>query len=371
VAHKANLTEALSRALADRVTLCDMTVGRKGLLAYVKSVNGNVVKVVPDNGRLKVVAGNLTSWIGDSDWIGEKTPMSLCELRVMPHHSVKPNMGSLELAEAISKVYPFAATDDNRPVLRCIYFVAGEGKLELVTADGFRLAHIALDYEGEGQALIEHDDLRGMSRALARAKRVSLGFEKEGMGNLDKLIISTELTEYRFQSLNGNFPDWQKLIPTEFKSTASFDTVEVLRAISSLKALADSKSYPIDLTIGEGTIRLTSPDNKGEVIISADTEGEPTEIRIDGGYLASVVKACGGMVELKVTNGYSPMLFSQNGYQVVCMPMLTDKANQQAKAEREAKQAETKEPEVAEPEAEVEAEPKKAKRSRAKEPVTV
>jgi len=171
VAHKANLTEALSRALADRVTLCDITVGRKGLLTYIKSVNGNVVKVVPDsdNGsvkRLKVVAGNLTSWIGDGDWIGEKTPMTLCELRVMPHHSVKPNMGSLELSEAISKVYPFAARDDNRPVLRCIYFVTNEGKLDLVSADGFRLAHVALDYEGEGQALIEHEDLKGIARAL-------------------------------------------------------------------------------------------------------------------------------------------------------------------------------------------------------------
>ena len=212
---------------------------------------------------------------------------------------------------------------------------------------------------------------------------MSLGFEKNGVGNLDKLIISTELTEYRFQSLNGNFPDWQKLIPTEFKTTAFFDTVEVLRATSSLKALTSAKSYPIDLTIGEGTIRMTSPDDKGEVIISADTDGEATEIRIDGAYLASIVKACGGMVELKVTNGYSPMLFSQNGYQVVCMPMLTDKANQQAKADREAK---ARQAEPTEPSGEVEpqpqsvssvssetepVEPKKAKRSRAKEPVAV
>jgi hypothetical protein len=69
--------------------------------------------------------------------------------------------------------------------------------------------------------------------------------------------------------------------------------------------------------------------------------------------------------KIKVANGYSPMLFSQNGYEVVCVPMLTEKANEQAKAEREAKQAETTEPE---PEAE---KPKKAKYSRKREKVAV
>ena len=51
VAHKATLVNALSRALADRVMLMDLTIGRKGLLGYLKSLGGsNVVKVIPSNG---------------------------------------------------------------------------------------------------------------------------------------------------------------------------------------------------------------------------------------------------------------------------------------------------------------------------------
>jgi F0F1-type ATP synthase membrane subunit b/b' len=50
------------------------------------------------------------------------------------------------------------------------------------------------------------------------------------------------------------------------------------------------------------------------------------------------------MVDFKLTNAYSPMLFTVNGYQLVVMPMITDKAKEQAKAETEAKakQAEEK-----------------------------
>jgi len=155
VAHKAMLVNALSRALAERVMLMDFTIGRKGLLGYLKALGGsNVVKMIPSNGsaspsgegqanghkRLKVICGSNTSLIADNDWIGDKTPMSLCEVRVSPSNTVKPNVGASELAEALARVLPFTAKDDNRPVLQCVNFVANDGKLTLVSADGFRLA---------------------------------------------------------------------------------------------------------------------------------------------------------------------------------------------------------------------------------------
>jgi DNA polymerase-3 subunit beta len=118
---------------------------------------------------------------------------------------------------------------------------------------------------------------------------------------------------------------------------------------------------------------MADSDDKGQAELTADTEGE-VKVRVNGGYLTTTLRACGGMVELKLTNAYSPMLFSLDGYQVVVMPMMTNEANQQAKKDKEAKTAEpvpTEQVEVKTTEpAEVKAEkPKKAKRSREKEPV--
>jgi DNA polymerase-3 subunit beta len=115
---------------------------------------------------------------------------------------------------------------------------------------------------------------------------------------------------------------------------------------------------------------MANPDDKGQADILADTDGEGF-VRIDGGYLADALKACGGMAELKLTNAYSSMLFTVNGYQLVVMPMLTDKANEQAKKDREAK--DEAKPATTEPEAEKTepAKPKKAKHSKTKEPVAV
>jgi DNA polymerase-3 subunit beta len=388
VAHKATLVNALSRALSERVMLLDFTIGRRGLLGYLKALSGsNIVKIVPDGGsasevrtsdkRLKVTCGSNTSYLEDSAWIGEKTPMTMCEVRISPNRIVKPNIGGLELAEALNRVLPFTAKEDNRPVLQCVLFKAKEGKLTMVSADGFRLAVVNLDYDGEGKALINCDDLKGIANALRKAHRVALSFEASG-DSLDgtSLVIDTEITRYKWRGADGSFPDYEKLIPTETIVTAHLDTVEAVKAIASLKVLADSKSYPIDLHLNGGVV-MSSPDDKGEVTMPADIEGGEVRVRIDGSYLADALRACGGMVDFKVTDGKSPVLFAVDGYQLVVMPMLT------ADSQKPEPQAENTEPETeAEPEAEPEAEKteavaeavvkaEKPKRNRKKEPVAV
>ena len=406
VAHKATLVNALGRALAERVMVSDFTIGRKGFLGYLKALAGsNIVKITTANGdasvsqvngkRLRVVCGSNTSYLEDLAWVGDKTPMTLCEVRISPNRTVKPNIGGLELAEALNRVLPFTATEDTRPVLQCVLFKAGEGKLTLVSADGFRLAVVTLDCAVEGQALIHRDELRGIANALRKAHRVNLSFEQSG-DSLDgtSLVIDTEITRYKWRGADGSFPDYEKLIPAEANVTAHLDTVEAGKAIASLKALADSKSYPIDLHLNGGIV-MSSPDDKGEVTMPADIEGGEVRVRIDGAYLTEALRACGGMVDFKLTDGKSPVLFVVDGYQLVVMPMLTGEAKAEAEPEGEAEakpeDTEATEPEPeAEPEAAEDTEPvaeqdeatepaetiaktekPKRKRSKAKEPVAV
>ena len=253
-----------------------------------------------------------------------------------------PNIGASELADSLNRVLPFTAKDDTRPILQCVNFIAKEGKLTIVSADGFRLAIETLSFdEQDGQALVRADDLKGVVSALKRAKRARVSFEPSGK-SLDgmSLIIDTELIRYNWVSVEGSFPDWLKLIPTEFNTVAHFDTLEGIKAVNSLKALLTGKECPIDLTIGEGKIVMASPDDKGQAELPADIDGQ-VQVRVDGQYLAQALRACGGMVDLKLTNGYSPMLFSSNGYQLVVMPMLSDNAKEQEKADRQAKGEQT------------------------------
>ena len=167
VCHRERLVGALSRAQAPKVRIGEIELGRKGFLNYLRALGGsNVVKVTPDAGAseaqasekgLRVVCGCNTSYLGNGAWVTEKMVIAdTCEVRVSPNTSVIPNLGALELAEALSRVIPFAAgKKDERPVLKCIRFAQRDGKLTLTATDGYRLAETTLDFEdGEGEALI-------------------------------------------------------------------------------------------------------------------------------------------------------------------------------------------------------------------------
>ena len=367
------LLTALSRAVADRVTLSGVTVGRKGLQSYLKALGGsNIVKVAPSNGsasesqiaaRLKVVCGPNVSFLDDGAWIADKTPQTFCEVRVSPSYTVKPNVGTTELAQAIARVLPFTAENDTRPVLQCVKFEASDGKLTLVSSDGFALAVTTLDYDdGEGQVLVNRDDLKGIVNALKRARRARVGFEVDANGHTN-LIVETELVRYKWLGWTGTFPNYTQLIPTEFSSLGHFDTVEATKAANSLQALQGSRKAAIDLTIGDGKMVMSSPDDKGQAELPTNTDGDVMTVRLDGRYLIQALKACGGMVELRLKGRAEPTVFDVDGYQLVIMPMITP--TPQAKGEAEA---------VAEAEAIVQKseprqKPKRKRKPKAEEPV--
>ena len=109
-------------------------------------------------------------------------------------------------------------------------------------------------------------------------------------------------------------------------------------------------------------LRVLYPDDKGQAELTADINGEGF-VRIDGSYLVQVLKACGGMVDFSLTNALSPMLFTLDGYRVVVMPMVTDKAQKEAKATEPPTESVAKPEPITEPEVVTKAEAK-PKRSR-------
>jgi len=122
---------------------------------------------------------------------------------------------------------------------------------------------------------------------------------------------------------------------------------------------------------------MSNPDDKGEVTIPADIEGGEVKVRIDGSYLTEALRACGGMVDLRIADGKSPVLFETDGYKLVTMPMLTSESPKTETETEEPAQEPTEEPtepeaENTEPVAEAEGNGSKPRRKRkAKELVAV
>jgi len=96
-----------------------------------------------------------------------------------------------------------------------------------------------------------------------------LGFQNGGE-KLDSksLVLDTELIRYKWQSQEGEYPDYEKVIPSEFQATATFDTKEALRVSQSLTAIWYDDSLkreyrPITLTIGDGKVIFEAKEDRG------------------------------------------------------------------------------------------------------------
>jgi len=323
-------------------------------LSYIKALAGsNIVKVIPANGNasgsqvigkaLKVVCGNHQSYIPNMAWLKEKTPVTLCQVKVSPSYAVMPNLGANELAETLSKVIPFAATGDDRPALACVKVAQKNDKLVLIAADGFTLGEFSLDFEaGEAEALINHDDLKGLMPALRKAKRVKVSFEEKpdnGNGGLlaKSLVIDTELIKYKVPSQEGSYPDYDKVFPSDFIATASFDTREAIKACQSLLAVwfddgTKGLFRPLILTIADGKVTIEAKEDRASMAIAAETSGE-AEIAVAGNYLIKALRACDGIAEVKLASPTSPLTFTVDGCQCLVMPMSLPEDKPEAEAE--------------------------------------
>jgi hypothetical protein len=101
-----------------------------------------------------------------------------------------------------------------------------------------------------------------------------------------------------------------------------------------IKSIEDEAS-----TVGRGKVVMVNHDGKGQAEINGDIEEAGIKIRVDGSHLTEALKACGRMVEVKLTKPYSPILLTLDGYQLLIMPVVTQEATEQQKGDSEAKQA--------------------------------
>ncbi|MCP4685233.1 MAG: hypothetical protein GY867_07265, partial [bacterium] len=286
------------------------------------------------------------------------------------------------------------------PILHTVLFRQSGRKLTLASCDGFRLAVNELPFEeGENEAKVDIDDLKGLIPALKKAKRVRLWFESwQDKPEHHNLVIETELVKYRYRSLDGDFPEYDSFIPHDEAVQASvrFDTSQAAKSVNSLASLwfnhnITGKERPIIITTTEGKLIFDTKDERGKTEIEAEVEGEG-RTAIQAGYLSQALKACNGMVDFKIGNPQSASLFSVNGYRLIQMPMLVSQANAVSEAEAIAAQAEEKgqaeeenpeqgegqtqaegqpEPEAQKPEAKPKSKSKSKKKGKAKEPVAV
>ena len=248
---------------------------------------------------------------------------------------ISASVEAVNLREGIAQVTFAAATEESRPVLTGINTEFDEEQLNLVAADGFRLAiHKTILGSPVGQkatVIIPARTLNELNRLLADQEEpveITMNQQKS------QVLFRLKNAEIVSQLIQGSFPNYSQVIPQSYTTRAVVDIGEFQRVTKMSSIFARDASGIVRLVITPGA-ELTP----GKVIVSAQAEevggnvseidalidGEEAKIAFNVKYLSDVLSVLHQtQVALEVTTPSSPGVIRPIGvdnYVHVVMPM--------------------------------------------------
>jgi DNA polymerase-3 subunit beta len=244
------------------------------------------------------------------------------------------------LRTMISQVVFAAATDESRPILTGVLArfdndAAGAGRVTFAASDGFRLAVRVAPLLAPLAAPVS---VIIPARALAELGRVSGDQENPVTLNItpskSQVLFHLDHVELVTQLIDGNFPDYNQIIPKKKETRTIVGTAELLKACKAANVFARESANIVKFSIEPGselapghvTLQAASAetgDNVGEM--DATVEGTPVQIAFNVKYLIDFLSvASAAQVALETTTASSPGKFTPVGddsFLCVVMPM--------------------------------------------------
>lgn len=230
------------------------------------------------------------------------------------------------LAKMIKKTIYSVSSDETRYVLNGANVVWEKNELKMVTTDGRRLAFIKQPLEstgGRGEAIIPTKALQELGKLLAeRDEQVEVvlgeGYARFSCANL---VLTTRL-------IDGNFPDYEQVIPKSQDKKLKIETDKLLAATKRASLMAADRSSSVRLDLKRGSLMLSAASHElGEAReeLKARYEGESLSVAYNAQFLLDVLKNIETEeVHLELSTALAPGLLrpaDDDSYKCVVMPI--------------------------------------------------
>ncbi|HET7728293.1 MAG TPA: DNA polymerase III subunit beta [Candidatus Limnocylindrales bacterium] len=235
------------------------------------------------------------------------------------------------LRRALDETTFAAASDEARPILTGVLARFEGDRVTFAAADNYRIAVKTVDVLDPVEAvsvviparalaelnrvLSETDD--PVDVVLAQARNQVL-FHLEGVDLVSRLI-------------DGQFPNYQQVLPAGHTTRAELDREELLRAVRPAALIASASANIVKLQVGGGsegvTVTATADVGDYEGVVEAAVEGDGTTIAFNARYLNDVLtNVQAERFALELNGPLSPGVFRPVGddaYVHVVMPVRT------------------------------------------------
>lgn len=222
-------------------------------------------------------------------------------------------VGADVFKKAVSLTTFAAAHEEGKPVLTGILLSCGGKALTVVGVDGFRLSEKKIPLAKETEpfsAVVPAKSIAEVGR-IAEGEAVKISHPKEGqvIFELGDFIIFS-------QTLEGDFPAYQQIIPANFRTKLKVGRRELLAGVNLVSIFGEKTASVVNLAIHQEkkTLKLSSEEKTfGEVQkeIPIAGGGEDLEIAFSSHYLSDILNALEGEeVILSLNSSLDPAVFT-------------------------------------------------------------
>ena len=240
-------------------------------------------------------------------------------------------------AHAVNQVAIAAGKDDSLPTLTGVHIEIHQNKITLAATDRYRLAVRELNWQAknseiEVNTLVRARTLADAAKSLTAHSQVTLALSPTNSN--ERLIgFLSELKTMTSRTLDGTFPPFKHLLPSESMAEATIEVAPFLDSVRRV-ALVTDKTVPLRLIFADNSLQLEAGAGEEaqateelEIIYS----GEPINIAFNPQYLTDGLQAIGTpFVQINFTGASKPAVLTGKhelsgtrdiSYQYLLMPM--------------------------------------------------
>ncbi len=235
---------------------------------------------------------------------------------INPNSSI--NIDLKVLSQTINQVAFAAATDDSRPVLTAVLCRFTQDNLTLVATDGFRLSLKNIKMVNpltlpDGQEnlvfLIPSHTLQEVAKLAKSTSIVKLGLSSDS----HQLIFVLEDLELVSRLIEGDYPDYQRIIPETYSTKIFIDKSELAQAVKIASVFARESANVVKFNVKSSSLEVSANATQvGQNIATVDArvEGNPLEIAFNYKFVSDFLSICqGNEVVIELNESLSPGFF--------------------------------------------------------------
>jgi len=209
---------------------------------------------------------------------------------------VTGRIGSKQLSEMINKTLYAVSQDETRFNLNGVCFEMFKGEkepkaaLRMVATDGHRLAMITRPVENLNFAeriIVPRKGLAEIRKILDVDTDVPVGIDvKEGF-----FLIETEQAKISMRLIDGEFPDYNQVLPKRKGVLATAQSSEIAQALKRVSLMVTDKGKGVRLDFAGNDLKISSSSPElGEAReqLEIKYQGEPLSVGFNAKYMADI-----------------------------------------------------------------------------------